>query len=1244
MTGSNRASSINRPIRAALFLAVLAALGIAGNFMSLSLALGVEFFFGSIAVLLALRIFGLGWGLLSAVAAAGCTLFLRQPLSFPVFMLEALFVGYFLKRRGETIIIPGVIFWVCIGFPAIWLFNIKALGVDFQIALLISLKAAVNGIFNALAANMLYTHLPLDKWAGIDREPNKGNPASLRQLLFNVLISIVLFPALILMAVDNQREQADMQKEIEIIIETSSTQIIDNLNIWKQDHLGALAELASLAARDDLTTEELQVSAAILRMSHSDIIRVHIDDAEGTSRVFSPDVDENGKPAVGLNFSDRDYYRELKETWQPVVSDVFMGRVGNPVPIATLGIPVIVQNRFAGYVIASLDLSHFSDLLQVNSRRNELEATIVDSKGKVVASTRSEISPTRVFDRKEGGRKAVFGNNIFHWIPGSSGRQPGLVRWQESFYITEKPVGSYTDWTLVTEVSMAPFLQEAMDTNIKNMTGILVLAILALIFADVICRGLVGPVSSLAGVTTNLPEKILHGQAVAWPLSSLAEMTSLVDNFKSMAATLRENFSELQAAKIKVEEEKNTLEAIIAGIGDGISIQDTNFKILFQNSICKDLIGDYMGEYCYAAYENKEDVCMGCPVQMSFRDGVIHTTERHFTARGGKGEIHVEITSSPLRDAAGEIIGAIEVIRDISERTRAEEVRRRTEQMIWEEKERALVTLHSIGDAVISTNARGDVEYLNPVAGKLTGWTNEEARGKPLLEVFRIGSETGEKLENPVEYCMREGNGGGFSSHNAVLTDREGHKYVIEYVASPIKEGAGRIIGAVLVFRDITERRNMMQQLVYQAHHDSLTDVPNRILFVDRLTLELARTRHQNGQLAVMFLDLDRFKRVNDMLGHAFGDQLLQNVVNRLQTCVRDCDTISRLGGDEFAILLPEVSGREDVEIIALRVLSVMREPWLMAGQEFHITTSIGISMYPFDGEDPDTLLKNADMAMYRAKESGRNNFCSYTPAMNIMVHERLSLENSLHHALELEQFVVCYQPQVDINSGEITGMEALVRWMHPELGLVIPDKFIPAAEETGLIVPIGEWVLRRACAQNREWQNAGFTPVRVAVNISGRQFMQPDLAAKIAEVLQETGLEPRFLELEITESVAMQDAEFTAAILSELNNMGIRIAIDDFGTGYSSLNYLKRFPISTLKIDRMFLRDIPDNRDNAAIVNTIIVLGHNMGMDIIAEGVELQEQLDFLRKRSCNKMQGFLCSKPVPAGEAEMFLQKRLL
>ena len=1245
MTGSNRARSNNRPIRAALFLAVLVVLGITGNLMSLPLALGVEFFFGSIAVLLALRIYGFRWGLLAAAAAAGCTLYLRQPLSFPIFMLEALFVGYFLKRRGETIIIPGVVFWVCIGFPTVWLFNNKALEVDFQIALLISLKAAVNGIFNALAANVLYTHLPLEKWAGIGREPNKGNPASLRQLLFNVLVSMVIFPALILMAVDNQREQADMQKEIETIIENSSAVIINNFRTWEQEHLKALTELARLAGRDDLTTEELQKSAAILRMSHSDIIRVHIDDAEGTSRVFSPDHDENGKPAVGLNFSDRDYYRVLKETQQPVVSDVFMGRVGNPVPIATMGVPIIVQNRFAGYVIASVDISYVSArLLDITSPVNKLEATLVDSKGRAVASTRSGISPTQVLDRKEGGRKAAFGDNVFHWIPGSSGRQPGLVRWQESFYITEKQVGRYAPWTLVTEVSMAPFLRKAMDSNVKNMAGILVLATLALVFADIICRRLVGPVSSLAGVTTNLPEKIFHGQAVAWPTSSLSEMTSLVSNFKSMAATLRENFNELQTAKMRVEEEKNTLEAIIAGIGDGISIQDTNFRIMFQNSIHKDLMGDHMGEYCYTAYENREDVCENCPVQMSFCDGIVYTTERHPYTLDGKNQIHVEITSSPLRNIVGEIFGVIEVVRDISERTRAEEERRQIEQMVWQEKERAMVTLHSIGDAVISTDARGGIEYLNPVAEELTGWNNEEARGKPLLKAFRISSENGEKLENPVEYCIHEGKAGGFSSNNAVLTDREGHKYVIEYVASPIKEGAGRIIGAVLVFRDITERRNMMQQLVYQAHHDSLTDVPNRILFVDRLTLELARTRSQNGLLAVMFLDLDRFKRVNDMLGHAFGDQLLQNVVNRLQTCVRDCDTISRLGGDEFAILLPKVTGREDVEIIALRVLSVMREPWLIAGQEFHITTSIGISMYPFDGEDPDTLLKNADMAMYRAKESGRNNFCFYTPVLNIMVHERLSLENSLHRALELEQFVVYYQPQVDINSGQITGMEALVRWVHPELGLVVPDKFIPAAEETGLIVPIGEWVLRRACTQNREWQKAGFTPVRVAVNISGRQFMQPDLAAKIAEILQETGMEPRCLELEITESVAMQDAEFTAAILSELNNMGIRIAIDDFGTGYSSLNYLKRFPITTLKIDRMFLRDIPENRDNAAIVNTIIVLGHNMGIDIIAEGVESQAQLDFLRKRNCNKMQGFLCSKPVPADEAEGLLQKFLL
>ncbi len=1243
MTGFNGTNSKNRPVRTALFLSALIVLSIAGNFMSLPLALGVEFFFGSIAVLLALRIYGLGWGLFCAVAAAGCTMYLRQPLSFPVFLAEALFVGLFLRRRGETIIIPGVIFWVSIGFPVILLYNARVLGVDFQIALLISLKASVNGIFNALVANVLYTNLPLQKWAAVDSKTNKDSRATLRQLLFNVLVSIALFPALLLMAVDNQREQSAMQQEIGTMIETASIQIIGNLNIWQGDHIGALDQLAQMAVRDDLTTEYLQQSAAMLRGAHSDIIRVHIDDASGTSRVFSPAMDENGKPAVGLNFSDRDYYRQLKETRQPVISDVFMGRVGNPVPIATMGVPVIVQNRFEGYVIASLDLSYISSLLQANSLRNELEATIIDSGGKVVATTRTGINPTQVFDRKEGGSKAAFGSNIYHWVPDSSHGLPGLVRWQESFYLTEKPVGSYAPWTLVTEVSMAPFLQKAMDSNVKNMAGILVLAILALIFADLICCRLAGPVSSLAAVTTNLPEKILHGQDVAWPKSSLAETASLVDNFKSMAATLRENFIELQAARTKAEEEKNTLEAILAGIGDGISIQDTNFRILFQNSVEKALIGDHVGEYCYAAYENREEICENCPVQMSFHDGVIHTVERHFTAPNGKGQIHVEITSSPLRDAAGEIIGAIEVVRDISERTRAEEARRRTERVIWEQKERALVTLHSIGDAVISTDARGNIEYLNPVAEELTGWNNKEAIGAPLLQVFRISSETGEKVENPVEKCMCKGSAEGFSNY-AVLTDREGRKYVIECVASPIKEREGRSIGAVLVFRDITEKRNMMQQLVYQAHHDSLTDVPNRILFNDRLTVELERSKRHNGQLAVMFLDLDRFKRVNDMLGHAHGDQLLQNVVNRLKICVRDCDTISRLGGDEFAVLLPEVSGREDVEGIAIRVLTALRQPWLIAGQEFHITTSIGIAIYPFDGEDPDTLLRNADMAMYRAKESGRNNLCFYAPAMNLMVHERLSLENSLHRALELEQFVVCYQPQVEISSGQITGMEALVRWMHPQLGLIDPGKFIPVAEDTGLIVPIGEWVLRRACAQNREWHDSGFTQVRVAVNISGRQFMQPDLVVKIAEILEVTGMEPRFLELEITESVAMHDVEFTTAILSELNDMGIRIAIDDFGTGYSSLNYLKRFPISTLKIDGMFLRDIPDNRDNAAIVNTIIVLGHNMGMDIIAEGVELQEQLDFLRRRNCTKIQGFLCSKPVPASETKVLLQKKML
>jgi diguanylate cyclase (GGDEF)-like protein len=438
---------------------------------------------------------------------------------------------------------------------------------------------------------------------------------------------------------------------------------------------------------------------------------------------------------------------------------------------------------------------------------------------------------------------------------------------------------------------------------------------------------------------------------------------------------------------------------------------------------------------------------------------------------------------------------------------------------------------------------------------------------------------------------------------------------------------------------DMTERKQAEERLSYLASCDSLTNLPNRILFYDRLNQVLSRAPWSKRLVGVLFLDLDRFKIINDTLGHNVGDELLKAVAERLKGCVRAGDTVARLGGDEFTVILDDVAKEQDVTKIAQKILDALSKPYRIEGHELFTTTSIGISLYPHDGETAETLLKNADIAMYRAKEQGKNNFQHYSSAMNAKASERLSLENGLRHALEGEELRLLYQPQLDLKSGQIIGMEALVRWQHPEMGLLSPAKFIPVAEETGLIIPMGEWVLRTACAQNRAWQTAGYASMRIAVNFSARQFQQQNMIKMVSRVLQETGLAPHFLELELTESIIMKNAENTIATLYQLHEMGLEISIDDFGTGYSSLSYLRRFPINRLKVDQSFVRDIAKDPINAEIVNAIITMAHSLKIKVIAESVETAEQLRILRSLECDEMQGYILSPPLSPQEATKLL-----
>jgi diguanylate cyclase (GGDEF)-like protein len=431
-------------------------------------------------------------------------------------------------------------------------------------------------------------------------------------------------------------------------------------------------------------------------------------------------------------------------------------------------------------------------------------------------------------------------------------------------------------------------------------------------------------------------------------------------------------------------------------------------------------------------------------------------------------------------------------------------------------------------------------------------------------------------------------------------------------------------------------------EIEHLAYHDALTGLPNRPLFIDRLIVALAQAARANQKLAVFFLDLDRFKDINDSLGHSTGDALLKAVADRIRRCVRDGDTVARFGGDEFTLLVPRMESVDDAAKIAQKIIEVLKIPFQIADRELFVTTSIGIGLYPVDGVDPETLVRNADTAMYRAKEQGRDNYQLYAPAMNARALERLALENMLRKAITQNELELHYQPIVHAVTGEIVGVEALLRWNHPQLGLLSPAHFISVAEVSGLIIPIGTWALRVACKQVRQWQKKLHVDLKLSVNLSARQFQQPDLLEQIRNIVEETGLAPSNLELEITESNAMQNAENTIYTLREIKNIGVRIAMDDFGTGYSSLNYLKRFPIDTLKLDQSFVHDVANGATDAAIASAVIDMAHSLRLEVVAEGVETAEQLRFLQQQQCDRIQGYYFSPPLPVSGLENYIVTR--
>ena len=666
----------------------------------------------------------------------------------------------------------------------------------------------------------------------------------------------------------------------------------------------------------------------------------------------------------------------------------------------------------------------------------------------------------------------------------------------------------------------------------------------------------------------------------------------------------------------------NQLQLTLHQMPIGCLVLDTDFRTTYWNPAAERTFGHAYGEmlgrhpYEVVTLPERREAVRQMLVDLSQGTESFDVTGVNVTKDGRR--IHCLWHASPLRGADGAFLGAVIMCQDVTSRVMAEEAVRRSEQMYRQ-------IVDTAREGIWMLDAEGLTTFANARMAEILGYAAEEIIGKSVFDL--MAPEGREEMERRIA-----GRRAGVSEqYDFPFLRKDGQTVWTIVSASPTYDADGRYSGSFGMLTDISERKEQEDLVRWQAYHDSLTQLPNRALFEDRLGQILVMSKRQGGHVAVLFLDLDRFKQVNDGLGHDVGDRLLKVVGARLQECLRAEDTIARMGGDEFTVLLPSIDHPEAAAKVAQKLLDALAKPVEIGDHEFFVSGSIGISLFPEDGQDTQTLLKHADVAMYRAKEQGGNGYYLFTQAMNKSALEHLIMENSLRKAITREEFHLVYQPQIDLDTGEITAAEALCRWRHPDLGVIQPAHFIPLAEETGIILGVGEWVLNDACRQAAAWVADGH-PLRVSVNISARQFAQPGLIDLIASTLTRHDLDPKWLDIELTESAIMKCPETAVGLLNELRGLGVRLSLDDFGTGYSSLSYLRQFPFDTLKIDRSFVAGLVEDAVDAALVRAMVDLARALRLDVVCEGVETDEQCRALQDLGCALMQGYLFSAPITA------------
>jgi diguanylate cyclase (GGDEF)-like protein/PAS domain S-box-containing protein len=711
----------------------------------------------------------------------------------------------------------------------------------------------------------------------------------------------------------------------------------------------------------------------------------------------------------------------------------------------------------------------------------------------------------------------------------------------------------------------------------------------------------------------------------------------LVDASHEVASNLLSILAQrLRGTNLAIRHGEEQVQLLLESTGEAIYGIDLAGNCTFVNPACVRMLGyegseELIGKNIHLllhhdpAQRSSSGAGDCCACQELRQNDEVKPSDQILRRKDGS-EFLAECWSAPIR-RDGEIIGHVVTFVDTTER-----------RLIEVERLKLASAIEQAADVVMITDRDGIIEYVNPAFEQTTGYTRAEALGKSpdLLNSGKHDAAFVERLWQTIK--------DGHVFHDVFVNRRKnGEIFYEDKTITPLTDQKGEITHFIATGKDITDQMATQERLRYLSQHDPLTEVPNRNLLMDHLNQALAQARCNDRVVAVLFLDLDRFKLINDTLGHDAGDQVLMAVSQRLRKCVRKTDTVARLGGDEFAIVLSNVAQPQDISAIARGILEIFAHPIELKDREVFVTASMGISVYPYNSEDPPTLLQHAHIAACDAKDNGRNNYRFYTlkTGTNDRNVDRLNLETDLRRALERSEFLLHYQPQVELSSGRIVGLEALIRWQHPELGLVAPVEFISLLEETGLIIPVGEWVLRNACEQAKAWNDAGIRVPLISVNLSARQLSDSGLLAVIDKLRNDMPRESALLELEITESVIMRHGDVPVDTLRALHAMGVGLTIDDFGTGYSSLAYLKRFPIQTLKIDRSFIKDLTVDTDDAAIVSAVIALARGLGLKVVAEGVETREQLRFLRAKRCDTIQGYVFARPQPAEDITALLKE---